>query len=178
MSKTVQLRHAIILIVTLLLPGATFSQDPPREQRREPPPPRQFPKPDSALIQQMFEKLSKAIEGKADSPAASVFQNIQLFKKLPAGRLLGMMRAWTRNLGVDCSHCHVLDQWEKDDKLPKQTARAMDKMEDQVTDLVKSIKTIKDERARVTCWTCHRGQPVPETNPFRGEFRPPPRKGN
>lgn len=124
---------------------------------------------DTAQIQMWLDKLGKAIEGKVDSPATAVFQNIQVFKKLPAGRLLGMMRAWTRNLGVSCDHCHMIDQWEKDDKLPKQTARAMDKMEDDVNALIKNVKTIQNERAHISYWTCHRGQTKPETNPFRPE---------
>ena len=124
-------------------------------------------KPDTAQIQMWLEKLNRAIEGKVDSPAAVVFQNIQTFKRLPAGRLLGMMKAWTRNLGVSCDHCHTIDQWEKDDKLPKQTARAMDKMEDDVNTLIKNVKTIQNDRAHISCWTCHRGQTKPETNPMR-----------
>jgi len=150
-----------------------------QNQQWQPPPPREFPKPDTAQIKEMYDKMMKAIEGKQDSPAVKVFQNIQVWKQMPAGRMLGMMRAWTRNLGVDCAHCHNLEQLDKDEKLPKQTARAMDKLVDNVTDQVKKITSIKDEHARVTCWTCHRGEPVPATSPSVG-FRPPPppKKGN
>ena len=173
---------AVMLVGLIALAGSAFRQAPPQQQQWQPPPPREFPKPDTALTQQMFDKMSKAIEGKQDSPATAVFQNIQVWKKVPAGRFLGMMRAWTRTLGVDCSHCHTIDQWNKDDKAPKLTARAMDKLVDDVTDQVKAIKSISDEHARVTCWTCHRGQPVPETNPFGAGFRPPggppQKKGN
>ena len=170
-----------LLFLVVVLLGTSYGQDPGQQQRPNfPPPPqrREFPKPDSALIQQMFDKLTAAIDGKADSPAASVFQNIQSFKTMPAGRMLGMMRTWTRNLGVDCSHCHVIDQWEKDDKAPKLTARAMDKLADDVNGLIKNIKSITNERARIGCWTCHRGQPQPELFPFRPDFRGPQRKGN
>jgi hypothetical protein len=169
-----------VLVLVMVSLGTSYAQEPGRQQRGNfpPPPPREFPKPDSALIQQMFDKMNKAIEGKADSPAASVFQNIQVFKAMPAGRMLGMMKNWTRMIGVDCAHCHVIDQWEKDDKAPKLTARAMDKMRGDVTALVKNIKSITNERAQVTCWTCHRGQPQPEVFPFRPDFRGPQRKGN
>jgi hypothetical protein len=160
----------------LLFTAVSFAQN---QQYQNQPPPREFPKPDTVQIKEMYEKMSKAIEGKQDSPAVKVFQNIQVWKEMPAGRMLGMMRAWTRNLGVDCAHCHNIDQFDKDEKLPKQTARAMDKLVDDVTDQVRKITSIKDEHARVTCWTCHRGEPVPATS--FGGFRPPPpppKKGN
>ena len=164
----------VLFIPVLLLLGA--GQAPPQPQQRPPggpsPAPREFPKPDTVLIKKSLEYLNKAIEGKTDSPAVSVFENIKVFKKMPAGRLLGMMRNWTRILGVDCAHCHVPEHWEKDDKAPKLTARDMDKMEDDVNDLIKNVKSIKNERAHIACWTCHRGQPVPEAFPFRGG--PPP----
>ncbi|HTK82475.1 MAG TPA: photosynthetic reaction center cytochrome c subunit family protein [Bacteroidota bacterium] len=168
------------LVLTLLIIGISYAQEGQQQRGNYPPPPprREFPKPDSALIQQMFDKMNKAIEGKADSPAVNVFQNIQVWKQMPAGRLLGMMRGWTRNLGVDCSHCHVIDQWEKDDKAPKLTARAMDKFRDDVTAMVRNIKSITDEHASVSCWTCHRGQPVPETFAPRPDRGPQQRKGN
>lgn len=171
------------LVLTLLCIGLSYAQEgqQPRGNFPPPPPRREFPKPDSAAIQQMFEKMSKAIEGKADSPAVKVFQNIQVWKEMPAGRLLGMMRGWTKTLGVDCGHCHVIDQFEKDDKAPKLTARAMDKFRDDVVGMVRNIKSITDERPGVSCWTCHRGSPVPELfppRPDRGPGGPPQKKGN
>ena len=128
-------------------------------------------KPDTLLIQTSIDRLTRAIEGKVDSPAVQVFQNIQVFKRLPAGRFLGLMKGWTRTFGVDCSHCHMIDQWEKDDKLPKQTARAMDKMVGDINSVIKGIKSIQDEHAHISCWTCHCGSVKPETNPFRAERR-------
>jgi len=152
------------------------------QQWQPPPPPPEFPKPDTVQIKEMYDKMMRAIEGKQDSPAVSVFQNIQVWKQMPAGRMLGMMRAWTRNLGVDCAHCHNLEQLEKDEKLPKQTAREMDKLVDNVTDQVRKISSIKTEKPSVSCWTCHRGQPIPQTRPPGGPRPPgpppPPKKGN
>ena len=175
-------KHCLFYLFVLLVAclGTGYGQEPGQRQRGNfpPSPPREFPKPDSALIQQMFDKMNQAIEGKADSPAVKVFQNIQVWKEMPAGRFLGMMRNWTRMIGVDCAHCHVIDQWDKDDKAPKLTARAMDKLEDDVNGLIKGIKSISNERARIACWTCHRGQPQPEVFPFRPDFRGPQRKGN
>jgi hypothetical protein len=180
-SMSILQRCSSLFLVVILFAVSSYGQDQPSQRRPgggPPPPPREFPKPDSALIQQMFDKMTQAIEGKADSPAAKVFQNIQVWKTMPAGRMLGMMRNWTRILGVDCAHCHVIDQWDKDDKAPKLTARAMDKLEDDVNSLIKNIKSISNERAHVACWTCHRGQPQPEVFPFRPNSREPQRRGN
>jgi hypothetical protein len=38
------------------------------------------------------------------------------------------MDALTGLLGVDCNYCHVLREWERDDKPQKQTARKMFQM--------------------------------------------------
>jgi hypothetical protein len=144
-----------------------------------PPPQREIPPMDTVLIRESLDKLNKAIEGKQDSPAVNVFQNVKIHQKMPAGRFLGMMGAWTRTFGVDCAYCHVVGQWEKDDKNPKLTARAMDKFQDDVNDMVENIKSITDEHAGVYCWTCHRGSPIPEKSPRRpGGGPPPPKKGN
>lgn len=169
----------VTLVLLTALAASVYAQEgqrrrpdfPPREQR-------EFPKPDTAHIRQMFDKVMEAIGEKADSPAAKVFQNVQVWKEMPAGRMLGMMRAWTRTIGVGCDHCHVEDHWEKDDKAPKLTARAMDNLVDHVNEMVKGIKSITDEHARVGCWTCHRGQPEPEFFPPRPEGQRPPRGGN
>jgi hypothetical protein len=50
----------------------------------------------------------KQIAGRENEPAEEVFNNIQLLKGMPAGRMLSIMSvAFNRGLGVDCTHCHV-----------------------------------------------------------------------
>ena len=59
-------------------------------------------------------KLREAIKGKEKEPAETVFKNIQLLKGVPAGNLLRIMElGYGRSLGVDCTHCHTPDQWER-----------------------------------------------------------------
>ena len=50
-----------MLLCVVLGIAASFGQDPGRQQRQggPPPPPREFPKPDSAQIQQMFDKMNR-----------------------------------------------------------------------------------------------------------------------
>lgn len=111
---------------------------------------------------QALDELRKQIAGKENKPAEEVFQNIQFFKRLPAGRLLGAMEfIYSKSLGVDCTHCHVVDQWEKDDKPTKQIAREMQKMTFDIMEDLKKIKGLKSENPVVNCATCHRGQTKP-----------------
>lgn len=81
------------------------------------------------------------------------YKNIQLLKGLPADRLMPIMFAFKQSLGVECTYCHIKDQFEKDDKPTKQMARKM-------------IGIVRDTNAklgaaRVSCFTCHRGQARP-----------------
>jgi len=92
-----------------------------------------------------------------DKPAEQVYKNIQVMKGLPASRLMSAMSRLTQSLGVDCAHCHVPDALDKDDKPAKQTARKMFEM-------VRTINATIGAN-RVTCYTCHRGQPQPASAP-------------
>jgi len=105
--------------------------------------------------------LEKQIAGQENKPAEEVFKNIQLLKGMPAGRVLRVMQiAFNTSLGVDCTHCHVAGQWEKDDREAKQTARKMWTFVARINqDLKQSIG-----RGTVNCTTCHRGQVKPATN--------------
>ncbi|MFP5265466.1 MAG: c-type cytochrome [Blastocatellia bacterium] len=81
-------------------------------------------------------------------------KNIQVLKGLPADRLTPIMFAFKTALGVDCTYCHVKDQWEKDDKPAKQIARKM-------IGITRDANAKLGSAGRVTCFTCHRGQPRP-----------------
>jgi hypothetical protein len=101
-------------------------------------------------------------------PAGDVFKNIQLNKAMEAGRLPGMMGFWSNALGVTCKHCHIVDQWEKEDRPEKQIARDMVAMVGTInTDLLKKIKNLDSPEPRIGCWTCHRGKVIPEFFPPR-----------
>ena len=91
-------------------------------------------------------------------PAEQVYKNIQILKGMPAPQLQATMSAFTRSLGVTCAHCHVPNEFEKDDKEAKLTARKMVRM-------LNSIDDFFNGAPRVSCWTCHRGKPKPEAMP-------------
>lgn len=91
--------------------------------------------------------------GNKEERTEQKYKNIQMLKGLPAERLMKIMFAFKDSLGVDCTFCHIKDQFEKDDKPEKQTARKM-------IALVRDANA-KIGAARVSCYTCHRGQQRP-----------------
>jgi Photosynthetic reaction centre cytochrome C subunit len=92
-----------------------------------------------------------------DKPAEEVYKNIQVLKGIPASRLMGAMNFFARSLGVKCNHCHILNEFDKDEKPTKLTARKMYQLV-QLTH--KSLGN-----TRVSCFMCHRGKAVPEPMP-------------
>ena len=115
---------------------------------------------------QALADLRKAIAGREDKPAGEVFKNIQMLKAVPAARLLRVMElGYAKSLGVDCTHCHVPGQWEKEDKPTKQIARDMAAMAANINnEQLKKIKNLKSAEPMINCTTCHRGQIKPALN--------------
>ena len=93
-----------------------------------------------------------------DKTAEQVYKNIQIFNGVPASGLMRGMDFFSKSLGVDCTHCHVQNEFEKDDKPTKQNARKMYRM----SQLVRKELNV----SRVTCYTCHRGHAQPERPNF------------
>ena len=124
----------------------------------------------SAQIDHELGELREKIAGHEKDPAPQVFKNIQMFKDVEAGRVLGAMGFFSRALGVSCKHCHVVDQWEKEDKPEKQIARDMAAMVTGINTQLKTIKNLDSPDPRVGCWTCHRGDVIPQGCP-RGPER-------
>jgi photosynthetic reaction center cytochrome c subunit len=95
----------------------------------------------------------------SSTAAEAAYKNIQVLKDIPSDQLIPTMRFITASLGVECGYCHVPDHFEKDDKKPKQIARAMMRM---------MFAIDKDSFAgnrEVTCYSCHRGLTKPEGTP-------------
>jgi hypothetical protein len=88
--------------------------------------------------------------------AEQVYPNIKVLRGVPAERLPSIMSGFSRALGVPCTHCHVQEAMERDDKPTFGKARRM-------LEMVNSIA--QNAKLEVVCWTCHRGQAIPETGP-------------
>lgn len=111
-------------------------------------------------------QLEKQIAGREQLPAEQVFANIQIFKGMPAQRVLRVMElAFVPNLGVQCSHCHVEGNWASDDRPTKAIARGMWRLREETQEQVRKITGKPD--VAVTCYTCHKGQPRPAFAPSR-----------
>ena len=117
-------------------------------------------------LEQALAQIRAQIAGKENQPAEQVFKNIQMLKGMPAGRVLAVMQiGYSKSLGVDCTHCHVAGQWEKEDKPTKQITRDMSAMAKAInTEYLKQIKNLKNPNPVVNCTTCHRGQVKPALN--------------
>ena len=87
-----------------------------------------------------------------EKTAEQVYKNIQSFKGLPASQLIGAMNFMAGSLGVSCNHCHVPNQFAKEDKPAKQIARQHLQMMRVVNDANFEGKTV------VNCMSCHRGE--------------------
>jgi hypothetical protein len=108
----------------------------------------------TATTQEQKPPQSPAPPGQVEKPAEEVYKNIQIFKGAPASRLMGAMNFFARSLGVECSHCHIPNEFEKDEKAAKQTARKMYAM----------VRLAQKESGQnsVSCYMCHRGKVQPE----------------
>ena len=93
-------------------------------------------------------------EGKT---AEQAFKNIKVMNGTPADQVIVSMHLIRGALGVDCEFCHEEKDRAADTKKEKETARSMMRM---VNELNKNNFEGKQE---VTCYTCHRGSPIPAT---------------
>jgi hypothetical protein len=108
------------------------------------------------------ESAKKLIALPADAenkPAEQVFRNIQTLRGVPAGRFAAIMASFSRALGVECSHCHVPNQWDQDQVAAKNTARKMLAM------VGATIKKYYGGNGPVGCYSCHQGNVKPVLNP-------------
>jgi photosynthetic reaction center cytochrome c subunit len=125
-------------------------------------------------------KLANALPDPIDkaSPdgdkATAVYKNVQVLTDLSAdqfNRVMLGLAAWVAPEDQGCNYCHNPDNMADDSLYTKKVARVMLKMTRHIN---------KDWQAHVgatgvTCYTCHRGQPVPANIWFKGE--PPKASG-
>ncbi len=102
----------------------------------------------------------------ADKKSREVFKNLKVLNNTPSDLLLPSMQFITSSLGVHCDYCHVENAFDKDDKRPKQTARQMMRMVEEINNA-----QFKNQQ-KVTCYTCHRGSPKPLSVPVIASTAP------
>jgi photosynthetic reaction center cytochrome c subunit len=104
----------------------------------------------------------------APKKAEDVFKNIQVLKGVPSDQIFPAMRFIAASLGVECQYCHVVPQFDKDDKENKKTARKMMQM------MFAINKDNLNGQMKVTCDTCHRGAAKPAAIPEVASATPVP----
>lgn len=150
----------MLLTQTLAQPPAQRSPDDPG------PPPMGAPVlPDTAVASRdsLMRDVLRKIAGRESAPAESVFKNIKVLKGMPAGRVPRVMnQGFGKSLGVGCAHCHVVGEWEKDDRPEKQIAREMWTMMTTLNaETLPKIANLRGKPAAANCTTCHRGAARP-----------------
>ena len=109
-------------------------------------------------------RLRKQIEGRENEPAEEVFENIEILRGVPAGRLLRIMNlGYSRALGVTCTHCQVEGNFPTDEKRPKRAAREMALMQRAINQQLAAMEDLEADPSNrsINCNTCHRGRVSP-----------------
>lgn len=106
-----------------------------------------------------------------DGPkAGDIYQNVQVLGDLSIGeftRLMVSMTAWV-SPEQGCNYCHNAGNFADDSLYTKIVARKMVQM----TQTINSKWQNHVGQAGVTCYTCHRGQPVPKFVWFTADSQP------
>ena len=95
----------------------------------------------------------------AGQPASAVYENVQVLKNVDATEFLRDMTAITNWVAPQqgCGYCHNLNNLASDELYTKVVARRMLQMVQHINaDWKPHVGS-----TGVTCYTCHRGQPVP-----------------
>ena len=96
-----------------------------------------------------------------DGPRASeVFQNLRVLGGLSAGQMTRLMVSMTTWVApeIGCTYCHNPENMALDTKYTKVVARRMLQM----TQNINGNWSAHVHATGVTCYTCHRGNPVPQ----------------
>ena len=103
-------------------------------------------------------------------PATAAYQNVQVLTDVNAGEFMRLQQAITQWVSPreGCGFCHAGEDYASDAKPQKAAARLMLRMVRHVNaDWGQHVQP-----AGVTCYTCHRGQPVPAETWFPSVPRP------
>jgi len=85
--------------------------------------------------------------------------NLKVLKGASATEVRQVMRTFTAGLGVQCSYCHMGNNYASDENPKKETARHM-------IDMMQKLNAgFGDGKMHVSCYTCHRGEAEPKTAP-------------
>ena len=137
-----------------------------------------------ALLAALFMAACTAIsQQKAQTPTADnlEFHNLRVLPpNITHDELIATMRGIARSLGTRCNHCHVANPpdakeefaFSSDAKPEKRVARTMLRMVRTIN--AEYVSKVNAHGQTVTCFTCHRGHTVPETQAAEASPNPRP----
>ncbi len=105
--------------------------------------------------------------------ASEIYQNVQVLGYTSAddfNRIMLAMNTWIGTGEQGCAYCHNVANMASDEKYTKVVARKMLQM----TRNINNNWTSHVHNTGVTCWTCHRGNPVPVYHWNKGDPAPDP----
>jgi photosynthetic reaction center cytochrome c subunit len=104
----------------------------------------------------IFAQLRAQAPAPSERTAEQQYKNIKVLNGTPAAQLIIGMHLAEGALGVECEYCHYENDFPRDGKETKATARKMMSM------VMEINKNNFDGKQVVTCYTCHHGdnQPV------------------
>lgn len=111
----------------------------------------------------------------AGDKASTAYENVQVLGNVSVDEFNYLMQAMTTWIAPDgsnikdagCTYCHNPENMASDEKYTKVVARKMLQMTQNINANWKphfAGQGVGQENAGVTCWTCHRGNPVPVNN--------------
>lgn len=108
-------------------------------------------------------------------PASEIYQNVQVLGDLDGAKFDHLMASMTEWVSPKegCTYCHVAGESFAEDTLyTKKVARQMLLM---TRDINANSRHVRE--TGVTCYSCHRGQPVPQYTWYKAEESEPPMGG-
>ncbi len=106
-----------------------------------------------------------------DGPrAAEAYQNVKVLGGLSTGQFVRVMASITQWVSPEqgCNYCHNPNNMASDEVYTKHVARRMLQMTQHINENWQNHVG----QTGVTCWTCHRGQPVPKYIWFKEPLNP------
>lgn len=103
--------------------------------------------------------------------AGEIYQNVQVLQDLSVaqfGRMMNAVSIWVGGNAANCAYCHNINNMASDEMYTKVVARRMMQM----TQNINSKWQSHVGTTGVTCYTCHRGNGIPEYVWYEGKAGP------
>jgi len=107
----------------------------------------------------LFFTRSGEMQTKQVETAGQKFKNIKVLNDMPADQMGKVMNLMSASLNVNCNFCHIENDFAKDGKEEKESARQM------ITMTLALNKNYFDGRPEISCNTCHNGKTHPQNVP-------------